>query len=75
MPEQTPNDFPERRESFLKEYKQLIDKYQCDFMSSPMLVPTPNGVWSMNEITFRVDVMDTKNAPTKSPLQFQSIQM
>lgn len=73
MPEEQKNDFPERREGFLKEYKQLIDKYQVDFLSTPVALPTERGSWSLTEFGMRVDVMDTKNLPTPSPLQFKNI--
>lgn len=74
-PEDLVKDFEERRAGFLAEYKTLIDKYRVDFLSTPVLVPTANGTWSLQELAFRVDIVDTKNMPTKSPLQFQSIQM
>lgn len=68
-------DFENRRSAFLQEYKALIDKYQVDFLSTPMYMPTKDGTWSTHEFGMRVDVVDTKDSPTKSPLQFQNINM
>lgn len=75
MDEDLQNDFDIRRNAFIIEYKALIDKYQVDFLSTPMLVPTDKGTWSLQEFATRVDVINTKDFPTKSPLQFGNIKL
>jgi len=57
-------EFEERKSQFIKEYKELIDKYRIDWMSFPMFTPNEKGTW---EITIQTHPVDTKNSPVKSP--------
>ena len=67
---ETPNDFETRKEAFLVEYKTLIDKYQVDLMATPTWIPSSaNGIWALIN---RIEVADTSNFPTPSPLQFNN---
>ncbi len=58
-------DINKRIEEFKKEYAILMDKYQVDFVSYPMYVPTERGTFE----TFQaVTIADKKYAPVPSPL-------
>ncbi len=58
------DEFEKKKAEFLEKYKALIDEYQLDFASFPVLVPNAQGVF---EIRINTDVIDTAHRPIKSP--------
>lgn len=74
MPSAEMNDFEMRKNAFLPRYKALIDEFQVDLHSTPIFVPTEEGMWSLTEFAMRVDIVDTKMVPKASPIQFPNIQ-
>lgn len=59
-------EFNERREEFLKKYKDLIDEFKVDFVSHPVLLPTKDGHY---EFRIQTDISDTANMSIPSPFQ------
>lgn len=51
------NEWDTRREAFLKEYKELIDKHSVDFISYPIYQPNREGVF---ELKIQTEVLDKK---------------
>lgn len=57
-------DFPKRREDFIRGYGELVEKHQCDFMTQPTWVPNEKGTW---ETVIANEVVD-KRFLVKSPV-------
>ena len=57
-------EWTERRAKFLEKYKELIDEFQCDFISIPQFVPNERGTY---DVVLMTDVMDKKNMAVRSP--------
>ncbi len=57
-------DFPQRRAEFIKGYGELVEKCQCDFMTTPTWIPNEKGTW---ELVIANDVID-KRFLVKSPV-------
>lgn len=51
-------------ELFLKEYGELVAKYNVDYINFPVYAPDSNGNWVL---TIRSQPISTKNRPVKSP--------
>lgn len=63
MNEQT-DDAKKRIEDFTKEYGELVQKHQVDFVNFPMFQPDGKGHW---EVVINSQAVDTKGQPVKSP--------
>lgn len=63
MPEMT-EEQKAKLETFLKEYKELVDKHQCDFVAYPVFVPDGQGGF---KVVVQQSPVDTSNLPQKSP--------
>ncbi len=57
-------DFETRQSDFLKEYGELREKYQLDFMSQPMFLQQENGTWGL---VIQPVIVDLTKALIKSP--------
>ncbi len=55
-------DWHKRR--LLKEYGELVAKYQMDFLAFPTFIPDDQGNW---KIAIQTQVVSTKDRPIKSP--------
>lgn len=64
---QESSDFKERREVFLHEYQNLVDRYGCDFLSQPLYVPS--GESNKWETVIDTRVMNVLAMPIKSPFE------
>ena len=64
VPAQPTSDFDQRRESFVKEYGELVDKYKTDWASYPVYVPDGQGGFRTLVQNTPVDIT---NQPKKSP--------
>lgn len=60
------NDFISRRDEFLLEYKKLIDKFECDFISYPQYVPNKTGTYDLRIVN---DILDKKEKGVVSPFK------
>lgn len=60
----TPEVEKDNSEAFLKEYGELVKKYEMDFVTFPMYEPNGNGKW---ELTVKTQLVTTKGQPVKSP--------
>lgn len=56
-------DSQERQAAFIKEYEGLIEKYQHDFISYPVLLPTESGAF---EVRVQTQAVDKKYRPVPS---------
>lgn len=57
-------ELQKRIEDFVKEYGELTEKHQIDFVNYPMFVPDgQNGF----KVVVQNQPVDTKNLPKKSP--------
>lgn len=57
-------ELKKRIDAFVKDYGELVDKHQIDFVNYPMFVPDgQNGF----KIIVQNQPVDIKNLPTKSP--------
>ncbi len=57
-------DFPQRRADFIKGYGELVEKHQCDFMTTPSYMPNEKGSW---ELFIHNEIID-KRFLVKSPV-------
>ena len=69
MPPTTSPEAQKRVEEFYKEYGKLVEKYQVDFASYPLWVPSGQGDGSFKCVVQSVPV-DIANTPRKSPPDF-----
>jgi hypothetical protein len=60
------SDTQSRKDSFIKEYEALVEKYQVDFAYLPLYVPVGVGIFSTS---LRVELQDKKYLSTPSPIQ------
>ena len=63
MPTETIQDFNERKEEFLKKYKELIEEFKVDILAVPNFYHDGNGVF---RITTLQNIVDTKSLPKPS---------
>ncbi len=61
--EEQREDIKGRGTEFLEAYKELRDKYQMDFYSIPVMVPSEHGAFV---VAIKTDVADLKYLPLKS---------
>lgn len=59
------NEWDTRKSSFLEEYKVLIDKYNVDFVSFPVFIPTKGGIFN---VAIQTEVMDKGMMGTPSTI-------
>lgn len=64
MTNQQQNDLQEKQQSFLEEYKKLVDKYKMDFAQYPVWVPDGSGGF---KTIMQVTPVSIENQPQKSP--------
>ena len=57
-------DFPQRRTEFIKGYGELVERLQCDFMTTPSYMPNEKGSW---ELIIHNEIID-KRFLVKSPV-------
>lgn len=68
----TPNISEEEKKSielFVKEYGELVQKHQVDFVHLPVFVPVQGGDWI---VRLQHQAISLKNRPIKSPFVPQS---
>lgn len=65
LTEEQQKDIQERRDSFLKEYNDLCEKYMMEHVSGPVLTTVGANLFA---ITLVSDIRDTKYLPQKSPI-------
>jgi hypothetical protein len=65
-PEKDPTE--ERKNSFVKEYGELVAKHGVDFASYPVFVPDGQGGF---KVVVQNTPVDIKNQPQKSPFVAQ----
>lgn len=58
-------DFEKKCQEFLKEYGELVKKYNIDLATYPMFVPDGEGSF---KIIIQSTPVDTSKLPVKSPL-------
>lgn len=61
-----PETYEERANAFIKEYGELVNKYQVDFAHYPVYTPTAQGVFST---TLKAQVVDLHVQETKEPVE------
>lgn len=61
--------FEERKEEFLKKYKELVDELKVDVGSAPQFFPIGGGAFG---IMLAKDIVDLENQPIPSPLTAES---
>jgi hypothetical protein len=63
----TEEERQEKGTQFLKEYSELVEKYQMDFATYPMFIPTGPENPGRFEIVVQSTPVDISNQPKKSP--------
>lgn len=65
-------DFKKRSEDFVKEYGELVQKHQVDFIQYPMFVPKKDDEKrSVFEVVLQNQPIDLKQVAVKSPFVTQ----
>jgi hypothetical protein len=70
QPQQQPltEEQKERIDNFLKDYGELVQKYQVDFINFPILTPDEKYNWQLSVQTQTIDITDMKQkSSTVSP--------